>query len=89
MVDIDNTKQLSLAELKTQSPSDLLKLAEKLEKHRSHAPTKSKQLFKFVFATFWLALELVIFDLKIGFLFKTVHVHHRECPKSQNLIEKR
>ena len=31
MVDLENTTELSLAELKTKSPSDLLKLAEKLD----------------------------------------------------------
>ena len=40
MVDIDNTKELSLAELKNQSPSDLLKLAEKLEIENELAPKK-------------------------------------------------
>jgi transcription termination factor Rho len=45
MVDIDNTKQLSLAELKTQSPSDLLKLAEKLEIENASSMRKGDMMF--------------------------------------------
>ncbi len=45
MVDIDNTKQLSLAELKNQSPSDLLKLAEKLEIENASSMRKGDMMF--------------------------------------------
>ena len=45
MLDIDNTKQLSLAELKTQSPSDLLKLAEKLEIENASSMRKGDMMF--------------------------------------------
>ncbi len=45
MVDIDNTKQLSLAELKTQSPSDLLMLAEKLEIENASSMRKGDMMF--------------------------------------------
>ena len=45
MFDIDNTKQLSLAELKTQSPSDLLKLAEKLEIENASSMRKGDMMF--------------------------------------------
>ena len=45
MVDIDNTKQLSLAELKTQSPSDLLKLAEKLDIENASSMRKGDMMF--------------------------------------------
>ena len=45
MVDIDNTKQLSLAELKNQSPSDLLKLAEKLEIENASSMRKGNMMF--------------------------------------------
>ena len=45
MVDIDNTKQLSLAELKTQTPSDLLKLAEKLEIENASSMRKGDMMF--------------------------------------------
>ncbi len=45
MVDVDNTKQLSLAELKTQSPSDLLKLAEKLEIENASSMRKGDMMF--------------------------------------------
>ncbi len=45
MVDIDKTKQLSLAELKTQSPSDLLKLAEKLEIENASSMRKGDMMF--------------------------------------------
>ena len=45
MVDIDNTKELSLAELKTQSPSDLLKLAEKLEIENASSMRKGDMMF--------------------------------------------
>ncbi len=45
MVDIDNTEQLSLAELKTQSPSDLLKLAEKLEIENASSMRKGDMMF--------------------------------------------
>ena len=45
MVDIDNTKQLSLADLKTQSPSDLLKLAEKLEIENASSMRKGDMMF--------------------------------------------
>ncbi len=45
MVDIDNTTQLSLAELKTQSPSDLLKLAEKLEIENASSMRKGDMMF--------------------------------------------
>jgi transcription termination factor Rho len=45
MLDIDNTKQLSLADLKTQSPSDLLKLAEKLEIENASSMRKGDMMF--------------------------------------------
>ncbi len=45
MVDIDNTKQLSLAELKTQSPSDLLKLAERLDIENASSMRKGDMMF--------------------------------------------
>ena len=45
MFDIDNMKQLSLAELKTQSPSDLLKLAEKLEIENASSMRKGDMMF--------------------------------------------
>ena len=45
MVDIDNTKQLSLAELKNKSPSDLLKLAEKLEIENASSMRKGDMMF--------------------------------------------
>ena len=45
MVDIDNTKQLSLAELKNQSPSDLLKLAERLEIENASSMRKGDMMF--------------------------------------------
>ena len=45
MVDIDNTNQLSLAELKNQSPSDLLKLAEKLEIENASSMRKGDMMF--------------------------------------------
>ena len=45
MVDIDNTKQLSLAELKTQSPSDLLKLAEELQIENASSMRKGDMMF--------------------------------------------
>ncbi len=45
MVDIDNTEQLSLAELKNQSPSDLLKLAEKLEIENASSMRKGDMMF--------------------------------------------
>ncbi len=45
MVDIDNTKQLSLAELKNQSPSNLLKLAEKLEIENASSMRKGDMMF--------------------------------------------
>ncbi|MDC3087029.1 transcription termination factor Rho [Paracoccaceae bacterium] len=45
MVDIDNTKQLSLAELKNQTPSDLLKLAEKLEIENASSMRKGDMMF--------------------------------------------
>ncbi len=45
MVDLDNTKQLSLAELKNQSPSDLLKLAEKLEIENASSMRKGDMMF--------------------------------------------
>ncbi|MFL2800777.1 MAG: transcription termination factor Rho [Paracoccaceae bacterium] len=45
MVDIDNTKELSLAELKNQSPSDLLKLAEKLEIENASSMRKGDMMF--------------------------------------------
>ena len=45
MVDIDNTTQLSLAELKTQSPSDLLKLAEKLDIENASSMRKGDMMF--------------------------------------------
>ncbi|MDC3068071.1 transcription termination factor Rho [Paracoccaceae bacterium] len=45
MVDLDNTKKMSLAELKTQSPSDLLKLAEKLEIENASSMRKGDMMF--------------------------------------------
>ncbi len=45
MVDIDNTKQLSLAELKNQSPSDLLKLAEELQIENASSMRKGDMMF--------------------------------------------
>ena len=45
MLDIDNTKQLSLAELKNQSPSDLLMLAEKLEIENASSMRKGDMMF--------------------------------------------
>jgi transcription termination factor Rho len=45
MVDIENTTQLSLAELKTQSPSDLLKLAEKLDIENASSMRKGDMMF--------------------------------------------
>ena len=45
MVDIDNTKQLSLADLKTQSPSVLLKLAEILEIENASSMRKGDMMF--------------------------------------------
>ena len=45
MVDIDNTKELSLAELKNQTPSDLLKLAEKLEIENASSMRKGDMMF--------------------------------------------
>ena len=45
MVDIDNTEKLSLAELKNQGPSDLLKLAEKLEIENASSMRKGDMMF--------------------------------------------
>ncbi len=45
MVDIDNTKQLSLAELKNQSPSNLLKLAEELQIENASSMRKGDMMF--------------------------------------------
>ena len=45
MVDIDNTKELSLADLKNQTPSDLLKLAEKLEIENASSMRKGDMMF--------------------------------------------
>ena len=45
MVDIDNTKELSLAELKNQTPSDLLKLAERLEIENASSMRKGDMMF--------------------------------------------
>ena len=45
MVDIDNTKELSLAELKNQTPSDLLKLGEKLEIENASSMRKGDMMF--------------------------------------------
>jgi len=45
MVDLENTTELSLAELKTKSPSDLLKLAEKLEIENASSMRKGDMMF--------------------------------------------
>ncbi len=45
MVDLENTTELSLAELKTKSPSDLLKLAEKLDIENASSMRKGDMMF--------------------------------------------